>query len=358
MAYLLHLPWIVVGMAAMNSLRTDAERTRVLAWIATTLLGILGLHRARGVVPGFDALFSGIISVLADISDKPDLLMKDGDQALYGIALVALSVHLATVNGPHRRLIPFLAGLLLGTHLAKFSLGGSRGALLGALFGLLTLLVLAGWRSSPLRKALVGMAMGFLFTAGSILSSVELPTEGQPRSTALAPTIVERYEALSGRRSLTATTEQVRAEEGAWPRESEVSWRFDIWTEVVEEWNSTWRNRLFGIGFGNDIAAMTVPGRQGFDGLNRGVHSIAFTILPRQGLSGVLVAVILLGTIFIAPSPGRLLTIPVTLSALAVGLFDVFLEGVHAPVFLWTIVGLGLLRTVPQGASISWKSAK
>jgi hypothetical protein len=142
---------------------------------------------------------------------------------------------------------------------------------------------------------------------------------------------------------LAATVEQLRIVDDVSRRPSEVSWRIDIWTEVIEEWNASWTNRVFGIGFGNEIEAMTVPGRQGYDGLNRGVHSIIFTTLARQGLAGVAVGMSLLGVLLLtAPPLSRTIVAPVILSGLTVGLFDVFLEGVHAPVFLWLTVGLGL----------------
>ena len=50
MAYLLHLPWIVVGMAAMKTLASDEERARVLIWLSWTLVVILTLHGTRDFV--------------------------------------------------------------------------------------------------------------------------------------------------------------------------------------------------------------------------------------------------------------------------------------------------------------------
>jgi hypothetical protein len=104
---------------------------------------------------------------------------------------------------------------------------------------------------------------------------------------------------------------------------------------------------------------MTVPGRQGYDGLNRGVHSIAFTILARQGLIGIFAAAALLGAVALGAPRSRLLVIPVVATALVVGLFDVFLEGVQAPMFLWTFIGLALCQP-DRGSreSISSNSSK
>jgi hypothetical protein len=55
-------------------------------------------------------------------------------------------------------------------------------------------------------------------------------------------------------------------------------------------------------------------------------------------------AAALLGAVALGASRSRLLVIPVVATALIVGLFDVFLEGVHAPIFLWLFVGLVLCQ--------------
>ena len=170
--------------------------------------------------------------------------------------------------------------------------------------------------------------------------------------------IRERYEIASGRRSVTATLEQLRIEGGEFARPSQVSWRIAIWAGVIDEWNSSWTNRLFGIGFGTEIEAMPVPGRQGFDGLNRSVHSIAFTVLTRQGLVGIAAASALLLALASARPLSRAITTPTLTTAIVVGLFDAFLEGVQAPIVLWTLVGLmSNEQRSSQRSSISSKSA-
>jgi len=364
MAYLLHLSWIIVGMAAMNGLRSDADRNHVLQWVTWTLLSVLSLHWARRVFSIAETVFAVATTGLTSMSDKPGLFLKEGDAVVFGVTLLALSIHLAGTNGSRRHPRSLLAGFLLGTHIAGILLGGSRGALLGAAIGLLALALAAGWRSMPLRIALVGVAVGVITAAVPILASAPVPvpdsrghseTTEQRTSRLFGHEILERYEVLAGRRSLASTAEQIRLADDASQLPSEVSWRLDIWNEVVREWNSSWENRIFGIGFGNEIAAMTVKGRQGLDGLNRGVHNIAFTILARQGLTGVIVAAALLCSIVTIPAHRRLLVVPVTLAALTVGFFDVFIEGVQAPIFLWLFVGLSILGSNNQRKIISSK---
>lgn len=344
MAYLLHLPWIIVGMAAMKTLRSDEERLRVLRWIAWTLALVLTLHWARGVIAPVGWLFEQLVSSLEVVSDKPGNLMKDGDRALYGIALAALAMHLVGARSRGLKGITLIgiAGLLLGTQLADHSLGGSRGALLGVLVGAALLAVRRPSRAA--RGILLGTAtLSFLLSSAVVLATAPDPATPPP-ATAPDPaeslSMRERYEMLAGRRALTATLEQLRIEDGEFARPSEVSWRIAIWTDVIDEWNSSWTNRLFGIGFGTEIEAMTVPGRQGFDGLNRGVHNITFTVLARQGLVGLLAAagvLLSLTLVLISTAPPSL---AILFAALVVGSFDVFLEGVQAPVFLWFLIGM------------------
>lgn len=362
MAYLLHLPWIIVGMAAMKSLRSDEERLRVLWWVAWTLALVLTLHWARGVIAPVGWLFEQLVGGLEVVSDKPGNLMKDGDRALYGIALAALAMHLtgARGRGPKGLALVSIAGLLLGTQLADLSLGGSRGALLGVILGAAVLVVRRPSRAA--RGILLGTAtLSFLLSSAVVLSTAPDPATPPP-ATAPDPaeslSIRERYEMLAGRRAVTATLEQLRIEDGAFARPSEVSWRIAIWTDVIDEWNSSWTNRLFGIGFGTEIEAMTVPGRQGFDGLNRSVHSIAFTVLARQGLLGIAAASALLLALTLPRPLTRTITTPTLMTAVVVGLFDAFLEGVQAPVVLWTLFGLvSTEQHSPQRSSISSNNA-
>ena len=352
LAYLLHLPWIIVGMAAMKTLRSDEERLRVLRWIAWPLALVLTLHWARGVIAPVGWLFEQLVASLEVVSDKPSNLMKDGDRALYGIALAALAMHLASARspGPKGMTLVGTAGLLLGTQLADLSLGGSRGALVGVLLGAAVLAVRRPSRAA--RGILLGTAtLSFLLSSTVVLATAPDPAiPATAPAPAPAPAIApdsaeslstrERYQIVTGRRTVTATLEQLRIEDGEFTRPSEVSWRIAIWTEVIDEWNSSWKNRLFGVGFGTDIEAMTVPGRQGSDGLNRGVHSIAFTVLARQGLAGLLSAaalLLLLVLMLTAPAPPGIALLS---TALVIGSLDVFLEGVQAPVLLWSLVGM------------------
>ena len=363
LAYLLHLPWIIVGMEAMKTLRSDEERLRVLRWIAWTLALVLTLHWARGVIAPVGLLFEQLVSSLEIVSDKPGNLMKDGDRALYGIALAALAMHLVGARNRDLKGMALIsvAGLLLGVQLADLSLGGSRGALLGVILGAAVLVVRRPSRAA--RGILLGTAtLSFLLSSAVVLATAPDPATPPP-ATAPDPaeslSMRESYEMLAGRRSVTATLEQLRVEDGEFARPSEVSWRIAIWADVIDEWDSSWTNRLFGIGFGTEIEAMTVPGRQGFDSLNRSVHSIAFTVLARQGLVGIAAAsALLLALVFPRPLTRTITTSALTTTAIVVGLFDAFLEGVQAPIVLWTLVGLvSNEQSSSQRSSISSKSA-
>ena len=363
LAYLLHLPWIIVGMEAMKTLRSDEERLRVLRWIAWTLALVLTLHWARGVIAPVGLLFEQLVSSLEIVSDKPGNLMKDGDRALYGIALAALAMHLVGARNRDLKGMALIsvAGLLLGVQLADLSLGGSRGALLGVILGAAVLVVRRPSRAA--RGILLGTAtLSFLLFSAVVLATAPDPATPPP-ATAPDPaeslSMRESYEMLAGRRSVTATLEQLRVEDGEFARPSEVSWRIAIWADVIDEWDSSWTNRLFGIGFGTEIEAMTVPGRQGFDSLNRSVHSIAFTVLARQGLVGIAAAsALLLALVFPRPLTRTITTSALTTTAIVVGLFDAFLEGVQAPIVLWTLVGLvSNEQSSSQRSSISSKSA-
>jgi hypothetical protein len=388
MAYLLHLPWIIVGMAAMQSLRSDAERIRVLTWLSWTLLCVLGLHWGRGIIPGVDTLLSSLVAALEGLSDKPDRLITDSDRALYGLVLAGASVHLAVESRTRSLVKVAVAGLIVGAHLAGFLLGGSRGALLGTIIGVSALTLLGGLSSRPVQVLLSTIALALLVSTMLALQGVDaqplpdateaidasnpahndpppsnvnqppisesLPDATEaidasnpahndpPPSNENQPRISDRYEAAAGRRSLTDTSEQLRREGGEWSRPGTVSWRVDIWTEVIEEWKESWRNRIFGIGYGNEIAAMTVPGRQGFDELNRGVHSILFTTIARQGLVGLALATSLFLVLLLGSTSPPTLTIPVLLCALTVGMFDVFFENAHSPIMLWLVIGQGI----------------
>lgn len=347
MAYLLHLPWIVVGMAAMRALPSDEERSRVLRWLAWNLTIVLTLHWARGLIAPVEWLFEQIVGGLEGFSDKPTYLTKDGDRALFSVALAAIAVGLSGGRGGQSFGLVTIAGLLLGTQVADFFLGGSRGALLGVLLG--GTILMAQGLSRTVHRILIGAtALSFVLSSAVVFAAAPAQVDpshiSSPESSLL---IKERYEIVAGRRALTATAEQLRVEDGQFARPSEVSWRIAIWTDVIDEWNASWANRLFGIGFGTDIGAMTVPGRQGFDGLNRGVHGITFTVIARQGtlglaaLLGVLLALIV-GLIGSGP-----MGVPILVTALVIGSFDVFLEGVQAPIVLWGVIGMiatGVLR--------------
>ena len=361
MAYLLHLPWIVVGMAAMKTLEFDDERTRVLRWLAWTLVVVLVLHWARGVIGPAEWLFEQLITSLEGLSDKPANVMKDGDRALYGIVLAALAVHL-TGHSEHRgTMLVGIAGLLLGTHFVGFALGGSRGALLGLALGSVALMVQSSSRAARWTLATCA-ALSFAVSSAAELASVPTTADPPPLGPGIEaspptetpqvdlPSLRERYETATGRRSITATIDQLQTAEGEFTRPSEVSWRIAIWRDVLHEWNSSWRNRLFGIGFGNEIEAMTIPGRQGYDGLNRSVHSIAFTVLVRQGLAGIASTSALLFIIILPRPRRRTVATPALFSAVTVGLFNVFFEGVQAPVVLWIIVGL--MRAAPSAPEL------
>ena len=363
MAYLPHLAWIIVGIAAMKTLRSDEERLRVLRWIAWTLALALTLHWARGIIAPIGWLFEQLVSSLEVVSDKPSNLMKDGDRALYGIALAAFAMHLTGARSRDLKGIALIsiAGLLLGTQLADLFLGGSRGALLGVILGAAVLVVRRPGRAA--RGILLGAAtLSFLLSSAGVLATAPDPATPPPPTPphpAEKHSMRESYEMLAGRRSVTATLEQLRIEDGEFARPSEVSWRIAIWADVIDEWDSSWTNRLFGIGFGTEIEAMTVPGRQGFDSLNRSVHSIAFTVLARQGLVGIAAAsALLLALVFPRPLTRTITTSALTTTAIVVGLFDAFLEGVQAPIVLWTLVGLvSNEQSSSQRSSISSKSA-
>lgn len=356
MAYLLHLPWIVVGMTAMQLLPTDEERSRVLRWLAWTLAIVLVLHWARGPIPTIDWLFDQLVRGLEGVSDKPTNLVQDGDRALHSITLAALALHLVHGGKRSRAALVGIAGLLVGTHLSLFTFGGSRGALLGALIGGIVLLATPSPRQA--RWLLTGTAiLAFALSAGIKLASVpDLSADPIPALTPDRPDTAgpitmpeplglrERYEILADRRALTITGEQLRVEDGQFALDSTVSWRIEIWTDVIEEWNSSWTNRAFGIGFGNEIVAMTVAGRQGFDGMNRGVHSIFFTVLARQGILGIISTACLIAALFFSYRLTKPWTVPITYPIVITGLvyafFDVALEGVHVPIALWSTVGI------------------
>ena len=363
MAYLLHLPWIVVGMAAMKALPTDEERTRVLRWLAWTFIVILSLHWARGVLPPAEWLFQQFVSALDGLSDKPSNLMKDGDRALYGVTLAALAVRLFGYRGRSGIGIVSIAGLLVGTHLADFALGGSRGALLGALLGLALLSIAESSRAAR-GILLIAAALSFTLSSAVALTAasdpsavpqpreprIETPPSATPSEESL--TIRERYEIAAGRRSAAATIEQLRITEGEFIRPSELSWRIAIWEDVIHAWNASWGNRLFGIGFGIDIQAMTAPHRQGYDGLNRSVHNIVFTVLARQGVTGIAALSALL-LVLTFPGPLRQTSVtPVLVAALTIGFFDTFLEGSQAPTTLWVLIGLANAGRMPQPLTI------
>lgn len=376
MAYILHLPWIVVGMISMRLLASDENRRRVVEWLAWTLAAVLLLHWARGALTSVGELFRILVDVLEPLSDNPTNLMKDGDQITYSVALLTMSLVLLR-NEPRRAQhlgLALLSSALLGTHISGLVLGGSRGALLAGVMGApLALFIASTWR----RRAglIVAISVGFSVTAASLLtlSAQELgfpyaDASGPGSDTEVSPeprtdkpdSLTETYEQRAGRRSIGATLAQLEIENGRLTGSSTVGWRLAIWSDVINEWNASWPNRLFGIGFGNEIAAMTIPGRQGFDGLNRGVHSIAFTILARQGTTGVLAASLVLLSIIALRDRRAQVARPVLVTALVVALFDVFLEGAHAPMLLW--LNIGLLLAGPQSLhhqrpSISSKSS-
>ena len=342
MAYLLHLPWIIVGMSATKTLRSDEERLRVLRWIAWTLALVLTFHWAREIIAPVGWLFEQLVGGLGSLSDKPADLSYNSSFGFYAVALAALSLGYSTA--PAGSLI-VMAGALLGTHLSHLLLGGSRGALLGVLLGGAVLFATTSSRAS--RRALLGIAALFflLSTAVALTSATLPPAATAPAATAWA-SIRERYEILAGRRSVTATLAQVQMKNGEFSQLSTVSWRIAIWLDIVDEWNTSWTSRLFGIGFGTEIAAMTVPGRQGFDGLNRGVHNIAFTILARQGITGILTTTILLFAVVGSCLRKCSASLSFLTSALTISLLDVFLEGVNVPVALWFLVGLTQLEAL------------
>lgn len=350
MAYLLHLPWIVVGMAAMRALASDEERTRLLRWLAWAFVVVLTVHWARDAKAPVALLFEQLVSALQGGSDKPDLLLKDSDRALFGIALSALALHL---TGDRRRTgvgLVSISGLLLGTQLADLVFGGSRGALLGMLLGV-AILITQGTPRAARTAFLAGTALSFALSSTAHLGAAPNPTSAVPAATGVeAPKSVEspneslsigqRYTLLSNRRAATETFQQLRIKDGQFVEPSTVSWRIDIWRDVIYEWNSSGKNQVFGIGFGNEIEAMTVPGRQGFDGLNRSVHSIAFTVLARQGLLGVVTGSAVLLSFLLRPTLERRVALAVLGTGIVVGLFDTFFEGVQAPVVLFLILGM------------------
>jgi hypothetical protein len=375
MAYLFHLSWLVVGMGAMYCLRSDEDRVRVLSWTAWTLFVVLGLHWGRRVLAPVDWWFTGVTDALADLSDKPTHVLKDGDLALFGIALATLCVVLTRRGSPTLAALPTGAGLLVGSHIGHFLLGGSRGALLGSIAGLITLIVVAGWRERGTRIIMVGVLFGLLAAVAVALSSPDVPevppsqqaTDGatsatdRTTSTPAAPAtdhdsdVLTTYEELAGDRSVPRTLRELRGFSRPPRPAGTVGWRLDIWSEVIEEWDESWSHRLFGIGFGTDIAAMTVPGRQGYDGLNRGVHSIAFTTIARQGLVGVTTLILLLWSLM--GTTGRPLRSArsILVCGITVGLFDVFLEGVQAPIVLW--IAIGVIAAADQSRSARASSA-
>jgi len=351
MAYLLHLSWVIVGIAAMRMLPTDGHRIRVLRWIAWTFTVTLGLHLLRWASAPAGWAFDRMTGVLGNVSDKPDQLMKDGDLALVSIALSAIAMHLSrrVEAGRAEHALVAISGLLLGAHFAGFTLGGSRGAALGVIVG--TALLLRGGAPRAARAALAFCAVfAIVLTLALALATVPEPDTSQPAAPdQTAPlSIAERYEIVAGRRALGATIEQLQVEEGEFIRPSEISWRITIWTEAIGEWRSSARNRSVGIGFGNEIEAMTVPGRQGLDGQNRGVHNIIITVLVRQGAAGILVAAALLFALLSALAGSAPAGIALLTAAIVIAAFDVFLEGVHAPVILWPLIGILICTSQPS----------
>ena len=342
MTYLLRLPWIVVGMAAMKTLASDEERARVLRWLAWTLAFALTLHWARSGFAQARWMFEQVAGGLMRLSDKPDYLTKDSDRALHITALAALAIHLTRDRS--RRGIPLviIAGLLAGTHFSGFFLGGSRGALVGTALGGALLLSQKTHRDARTIFFATATAAFVVSTTAALATVPE--SHGTPPQAEAAQgevlSILDRYELVAGRRSVSASIGQLRVEDGIFVGASTVGWRLAIWQDVLDEWNSSRTNQVFGIGFGNEIAAMTVPGRSGYDGLNRGVHSIAFTVLARQGLLGVFALTWILFALVLPQPLRQTAVLPVIAAGIIVGLFDVFLEGVQGPIFVWTMIGL------------------
>lgn len=342
MAYLLHLPWIVVGMAAMKTLASDEERARVLRWLAWTLVFALTLQWARSGFAQARWVFEQVVGGLMRLSDKPDYLTKASDRALHITALAALAIHLTRDRS--RRSIPVvvIAGLLAGTHFSGFFLGGSRGALVGTALGAAFLLSQKTRRDARTIFFATATAAFVVSTTAALATVPE--SYGTPPQVEAAQgeelSILDRYELAAGRRSVSASIGQLRVEDGMLVGTSTVGWRLAIWQDVLDEWNSSRTNQVFGIGFGNEITAMTAPGRSGYDGLNRGVHSIAFTVLARQGLLGIFALAWLLLALVAPPSFRQGVGLPVIAAGIIVGILDVFLEGVQGPIFVWTMLGL------------------
>lgn len=336
MAYVLHLPWILVAMLAGKT--ASRRQMKTLIWVvASTLIAVVALHLLRPSVETVDNVYSWL-SIAAERagSDKPEVFLKSGDIVVLSLSLAALTLH-----DPVKRMsaLAALSSAFLGVLLARVSLTESRGSALGLLLGI-GCVSFAHRNRTRIGTALIGsFFLGVLVFSLSMLASSNYD---------------ENYDNNSNRRALTQTVVDIRGDIDRdwnptgnisfrgrnWNPTGTIGWRIFIWRDVVVEWNATWATRLFGIGFGKDLQAMTVSGRQGYDGLNRGVHNIAITILGRQGLLGLtaFAAVILSLLKFGATSTG--VVFPVLLAALVIALFDVFFESAHSPILTWIMVGL------------------
>ena len=129
-----------------------------------------------------------------------------------------------------------------------------------------------------------------------------------------------------------------------------LNWRLQIWQDVISDLKIN-NKLIFGYGFSNEIPAMenSLPGyfgRTGLDGLNKGVHNFVINMLARGGVIIILLYFMLL--FYILKSDKFKYTNAnlkfFVLPLLFASLFDVSMENVHFPMFLYLYIGIHLSR--------------
>ena len=63
-----------------------------------------------------------------------------------------------------------------------------------------------------------------------------------------------------------------------------LNWRLQIWQDVIVDTSKEFKTVIFGYGYKEIIPAMSLPSRQGLDGLNENVHNFIVNIYARGGI--------------------------------------------------------------------------